>query len=142
MRSRGRVYASLIVPCGLSLALLAGCGSFSESSKSSSQIVSSPITSLSASSSPENAYREDVRGYVAAYYKSSGDPKQLRRRIGELAAKHGISDWESDENTFRGIGQGLADAGAKQVEVDAFKDGLGASENQAGWIQQGYDSAR
>ena len=129
------------VPCALSLLLLAGCGSFSASSQSSSKIVSSPIASLSKSSSKGEAYREDVRDYVAAYDKSNGDPKELRYRIGELAAKHGVSDWESDEQTFRGVGEGLRKASAKQVEVDAFKHGLGATETESKWVQQGYESA-
>ena len=68
-------------------------------------------------------------------------PRSCASRIGELAAKHGVSDWESDEQTFRGVGEGLRKAGAKQVEVDAFKHGLGATETESKWVQQGYESA-
>ena len=124
----------------LSLALpLAACVSLS---KSSSQIISSPITSLSKSSSPEAAYREDVRDYTAAHIQSGGSAEQLRREIGSLAARHGISDWERNESTYRGIGEGLAKAGYRQLQVDAFKKNIADTPEQAEWLQNGYDSAQ
>jgi len=121
----------------LGLAFLSGC-SFS----TSSQIVSSPFASSSKSSSPEAAYREDVSDYTQAHLQSGGTPDQLRRGIGELAAKHGITDWEHNEATFRGVGQGLAKAGYRQVQVDAFKKNLATNPQQAEWIQSGYDAQR
>jgi hypothetical protein len=120
---------------------LAGCGSLSDSSKSSSNIISSPFTSSSGSSSPENAYRADVRDYTAAHVKSGGTTADLRTEIGKLAEKHGISDWEANESTYRGIGEGLGKAGYRQVEVDAFKKNMAETTQQAEWIQKGYDSA-
>jgi hypothetical protein len=108
----------------------------------SSKIISSPITSSSKSSSPEDAYREDVRDYTAAHLKSGGGADDLRREIGKLAAKHGVSDWEGSEATYRGMGEGLAKAGYRQVEVDAFKKNMSETAEQADWIQDGYDSAR
>jgi hypothetical protein len=120
---------------------LAGCGSLSDSSKSSSNIISSPSTSSSRSSSPEDAYREDVRDYTAAHVKSGGTTADLRAEIGKLAEKHGISDWEANEATYRGIGEGLGKAGYRQVEVDAFKKNMAETPQQAEWIQKGYDSA-
>src|SRR5512139_103768 len=124
----------------LSLALpLAACVSLS---KSSSQIISSPITSLSKSSSPEAAYREDVRDFTAAHIQSGGSAEQLRREIGSLAARHGISDWERNESTYRAIGEGLAKAGYRQLQVDAFKKNIADTPEQAEWLQNGYDSAQ
>jgi hypothetical protein len=124
------------------LSLLPACGSLSKSSDSSSAIISSPITSSSKSSSPEDAYREDVRDFTAAHVQSGGGAADLRAEIGKLAAKHGISDWEANQATYRGIGQGLAKAGYKQLQVDAFKNNLADTPEQAEWIQKGYDSAR
>lgn len=126
--------ASLVV-------LVAGC-SFSKSSESISKSVSSPFKSSSGSSSPEDAYREDVRDYTAANIKSGGDAEGLRREIGTLAKKHGITDWEQNESTYRAIGEGLAKAQMKQVEVDAYKQNLAQTPDQAMWIQKGYDSAK
>lgn len=120
------------------VAAAAGCGSLSESSESSSAIISSPITSLSRSSSPEIDYREDVRDFTAAHIQAGGNVENLRRGLGEVAAKHGISDWETNESTFRGIGQGLAKAGYSQVQADAFATVLTQSELHLRWIQDGF----
>ena len=122
----------------LALALLPACSSFSASSK----IVSSPFISSSKSSSPEGAYQEDVRDYTAAHVQSGGTVDELRRQIGELAAEHGITDWENNESTFRAIGAGLAKAGYRQVQVDAFKKNMATTPTQAEWMQKGYDSER
>lgn len=118
-----------------------GC-SLSYSSKSISKSVSSPFTSSSKSSSPEEEEAKEVEETTAAHVEAGGDAMALRREIGAVAAKHGVTDWETDEPTFRGIGAGLAKAGQRQVEVDAFKDVLATSPKQAEWLQGGYDSAR
>jgi hypothetical protein len=122
-------------------ALSAGC-SLAKSSVSISKSIASPFVSSSRSSSPEDAYTDDVRDYTAAYMKSGGRPDELTREISALAKKHGISDWERNEATYRGIGAGLAKAGARQVEVDAFKQNLATTDEQATWMQEAYDSAR
>lgn len=127
------------LPFALAGLLLAGC---SASSKSSSTILSSPSVSLSRSSSPEDAYRSDVRDFTAAHVQSGGTADGLVREIGELAQKHGITDWESHQATFRAVGEGLAKAGYRQVQVDAFKKNLTKTEEQAKWLQEGFDSAR
>lgn len=135
----GKVGRSIVWLAAFGIVGLAGCGSLSDSSKSSSKIISSPSTSSSRSSSPETAYREDVRDYTAAHVKSGGGTADLRAEIGKLAEKHGISDWESNEATYRGIGEGLDKAGYGQVEVDAFKKNMADTPQQAEWIQDGYD---
>lgn len=122
----------------VTLTLLPGCSLFSDSSKS----VSSSFASSSKSSSPEAAYREDVSDYTAAHLQSGGQPDELRRQIGSMAAKHGITDWERNEATFQAIGEGLAKAGYRQVQVDAFKKNLTSNPQQAEWIQDGFDSRR
>jgi hypothetical protein len=132
---RARAGAVLV---SLGLALLPACDSISASSKS----LSSPFASSSKSSSPETAYREDVSDYTAAHLQSGGTPDELRRQIGILAEKHGITDWENNQSTFRAIGQGLAKAGYRQVQVDAFKNNIAKTPEQAKWIQEGYDEKR
>jgi hypothetical protein len=125
----------------VALGCLPACSSFSASSK----IVSSPFissASSSKSSNREGAYREDVRDYTAAHVQSGGTVDELRREIGELAAKHGITDWERNKSTYQAIGQGLAKAGYRQIQVDAFKQNLASNAEQAEWIQEGYDEQR
>ena len=118
--------------------LLAACSSISGSSK----LISSPFTSSSGSSSQEQKYREDVRDYTAAHVQSGGTVDELRRQIGKLAEKHGITDWENNESTFRAIGAGLAKAGYRQVQVDAFKKNMANTPDQEQWMQKGYDAER
>lgn len=115
-----------------------GCESFSASSAAVSDIVSSPITSWSRSSSPEIAYREEVRDFTKAHVKAGGTAAALRPEIGKIAAKHGISNWEASEATYRGIGQGLAAAGYSKTEFDAFVQVLAPTGEQQVWIQKGY----
>jgi hypothetical protein len=126
----------------------AGC-SFSASSKgssnsseSSSDSISSPFTSSSASSSPEDAYREEVKDFTASYLKSGGDASQLEHEIGKLAEKRGISDWETNEATYVGLGKGLHKAGLKQPELEGYKSSIADNEQQAEWIQDGYDERK
>lgn len=130
----------------LVLLLLPGCWASSKSSgllsNSSGSLSASFSNSLSRSSSREAAYREDVRDYTAAHLQSGGTIDELRRQIASLAAKHGITDWENNESTFRAIGAGLAKAGYRQVQVDAFKKNMASTDAQAKWIQKGYDTQR
>ena len=138
-----------LVACTVLLAgAMAGC-SFSASSKgssksseSSSDILSSPFTSSSASSSPEDAYREEVKDFTASYLESGGNASKLEQEVGKIAEKRGISDWESNEATYVGIGKGLHKAGLKQVELDGYKASIADNEQQADWIQDGYDERK
>lgn len=129
----------LVVPCMIIAlaASVAGC-SFSASSESSSDIVSSPFTSSSDSSSPENAYREEVKDFTSSYVKSGGDMASLDEQIGKIAEKRGISDWESNESTYVGIGKGLHAAGLNQAQFDGYKATLAKNEQQTQWLQNGY----
>ena len=140
--SRTARTVSILSLLGVWLAAGAGGCSLSESSKSSSKSSSSPFTSSSRSSGSEDEYKADVRDFTAAYFRSNGRPEDLRRKIADLAEKHGVSDWQESESTYRGVGEGLARAGARQVEVDAVKSSLAENEKQADWIQDGYDSAK
>jgi hypothetical protein len=139
MMSRSNRSALLLSLAAMSA--IAAC-SLSESSKSSSKSISSPFESSSKSSNSEDEYRADVRDFTAAYLRSNGRPTDLRSRIAEIAEKHGVSDWQDNESTYRGIGEGLGKAGARQVEVDAFKSSLTENDRQADWMQAGYDSAK
>jgi hypothetical protein len=114
----------------------------SNSSGSISDIISSPFTSSSGSSSPEDQYSEEVKDFTASYLKSGGNAAQLEQEIGKIAEKRGISDWENNEATYVGIGKGLHKAGLKQAELDGYKASLADNAQQAEWIQDGYDERK
>lgn len=125
------------------MALSAGC-SLSASSKSSSDSSSASSESSSKSSSPEgkeSAYRDDVRDYTEAYVKSGGQFDAFQKRIGELAKKHDITNWEDSMATYEGVGAGLGRARVNQVQVDAYKQNLGKDDPQKmDAIQKAYNA--
>jgi hypothetical protein len=121
--------------------LIQGC-SFSYSSASSSE----SSASSSASSSPgsrEERYRDDVRDYTAAYVKSGGRMEDFKKRVGEIAAKYEITNWEENMATYEGIGRGLGRAKASQAEVDAYTINFaGADPKKAEAIKRGYEAEK
>ena len=129
---------------GVALASAAGCV-LSTSSESISKSVSSPITlasNLSNSSSSqgdETAYRHDVAEYTDAYVRSGGQYDAFERRLGEIAAKHGISDWETNDLTFLAFGEGLARAKVQGVGLETWAENLaGGNPHRIKLIQEGY----
>jgi hypothetical protein len=119
---------------------LSAC-SLSASSASISESISSPFKSSSDSSGDSHAaYQADVRDYTAAYIRSGGDYDAFERKIGSVAAKHGITDWELDTGTYTAIGQGLRKGGVKPIELAAWKSNLAHDDlSRADLIQKGYD---
>jgi hypothetical protein len=119
------------------------------SSESISKSISSPFewssassASSSRSSSPGGeSYRDDVRDYTAAYVQSGGDYTEFSRGLSNVAAKHGVSDWESDDNTYEGIGAGLRKANQTPTQLSAWQQNLaGGDTHKAAAMQHGYDS--
>ncbi len=133
---------------------IAGCSvsesslSLSNSSESTShtlESMSDSSVSSSASSQPktDQAYREDVRDYTAAYVMSGGQFDAFQRTLGQLAQKHQITDWEDNRTTFVGIGEGLARANVKGIALDTFKRNLaGSDRRKIDALEAGYGRAR
>ena len=123
------------------LAMGVSACSLSASSASISDSISSPFKSSSDSSGNSAlAYQADVRDYTAAYIRSGGDYDTFERKIGSVAAQHGITDWELDTGTYLAIGQGLRKGGVKPIELAAWKSNLARDDlSRANLIQKGYD---
>lgn len=124
------------------IVLGSGCGSLSASSKSISKSISSPIKSSAHSSSPGDAYRDEVTDFTEAYMRSGGDPSKLKAEVSTLAEKHGVTDWESSQATYEGIGAGMARAEVKPGALEAYKTTIATTDEQAQWMQKGYDGAK
>jgi hypothetical protein len=107
------------------LLVFAGC-SMSASSRSSSE--SSKSSASSSPDSKETQYRNDVRDFTAADVKSGGRIEDFRRRLGDLAKEHGITDWEQTLLTYEGIGRGLGKAKVSAVELQTYTTNLAAGD--------------
>jgi hypothetical protein len=125
------------------LAAAAGC-SFSDSSKSISNSVSSPFESSSKSSNGDSepaptAYLRDVEALSFAHADAGGEPQGLLREIGRVALAHGISDWESVPATYLAIGAGLRRAGLDAEAARRQAHALfGAGTPEAQSVLQGW----
>jgi len=138
---------------------LSGC-SFSESSGSISDSVSSPFKSSSNSSgggekkekkekqSEEDSYQNDVRDYTVAYLGSAGSAasagtETFFQGLGRVAARHGITNWQQDQLTYVGIGRGLAKADVGSAEATAYAQTFsGGDPVHAGGIEAGFADGR
>lgn len=132
----------MALTAALGLLLPLGACSFIDSSVSSSDSIASSSASFSSSSpeSREASYRDDVRDYTYAYVISGGDPAAFQAKLATIAEKHGITNWEANQATYVGIGQGLGKAKVKPVELEAFKQNLsGGDASRAQAIQRGFE---
>jgi hypothetical protein len=128
----------------LALAAVAAAGcSFSDSSKSISNSVSSPFESSSESSDGDepapSAYLRDVEALSFAFAGAGGEPEGLLRELGRVALAHGISDWESVPVTYLAIGAGLRRAGLDAEGARQLADALfGAGTPEARSVLRGW----
>ncbi len=123
---------------------LSGC-SFSDSSKSISDSTSSIVSSPSSVSGESEKYQNEVADYTMAYVKSSqpnADYNAFLKGVSDIAAKQGITNWEQDMLTYRGIGKGLKNAKLKGIAFETYKKNFaGGNATKMEKIQDGYDSA-
>jgi hypothetical protein len=136
---RAGVLAGLVLAAGsLACSFSYSSESFSDSSESSSE--------SSSSSSPESnstKYREDVESYTQAYVISGGQQDTFFSGVSDLARKRGISDWESDHDTWRGIGKGLGRTKIDSVQLAVYEKNW-ASDDPAkvNLIRKGFAEVR
>lgn len=130
--------------CSISASSVSISDSISGSSKSSSDSISS--SSPDGSSSSEHAYREDVRDYAASAARSGRTAVELESGLASLAERHGVTNWEADDATWIGIGEGLRISGATPEGVARWSSEFGSApggREQAGrLILRGYDAGR
>ena len=133
------VFAALLPAAGCSIS-----DSVSSSFESSSaSLASSSGSSASSSPARRESYRNEVRDYTAAYVKSSQGLDAFRRGLADIAAKHGVSDWESDMDTYVGIGAGLRSANVQPAQFAVWQTNLsGGDSDKASAMQKGYAEGR
>ena len=124
--------------------IMFGCSiSKSISDSASSPFDSSSDSSKSSSQGKEAAYQSDVRDYTEAYVRSSGDIKAFKAGLTSIASKHGITNWEADQATYTGIGEGLGKAQATDAQLEVYKANIAQGDAaKASAIQKGCDAFR
>ncbi len=132
--------AQSVVFMMLLLATAAGC-SFSDSSASISKSISSPFESSSASSPGGiEAYRNDVADYTYAHVISSNQFDTFWKGIANVAERHGVTNWEAEDATYVGIGQGIRRAKLSETQLDVIAKNLsGGDTKKIKLIEQGYE---
>ena len=140
----------LFVGCSISTSLsTSSTSSQSASDSSASSSTSSDSSSRSSESSSRSSmrderqprYLEDVRRYTAANVRAGVQLETFEKELGELARSHGLTQWEDDEATYLGIGEGLSDAAVGTTELEMYKTTFSRSDPakmQA--IQRGYNT--
>ena len=131
---------ALALACGAAL----GCGLLSRSSESVSDSIehsSDSVAASSRSSSPDHdhdhdadqtRYQHDVEQYTVAFLEAGGrTDASFFSGLGDVARRHGVSDWENEPSTWEAIGRGLARSPATPAERSAY---------QAAWT--GGDAAK
>jgi len=138
-------YWLLSVPLLLSLTACSesswSVNSSSDSSDSISKSSSSPFTSSSDSSrTPKEKYQRDLSDYAKEYaLSSSTTPEAFRSKVGQIAQKYGILNWENDNDSYIAIGQGFRKAKLTGTQYDVFKTSLLAEHpDKAVYLDQGY----
>lgn len=83
----------------------------------------------------------DVSNLTAVYCVKDAASDAFTADLGEVAARHGISDWAANESTYLAIGKGLKLAGVDSAAFERFQTGLGNSRAAASrLIAIGYRS--
>jgi hypothetical protein len=134
---------------GFAILVLAGC-SISESVKSSFESSSASVTSSSGSSTSSGSssreresYRNEVRDYTSAYVKSGGQFENFTRGLDSIAARHDVTNWEADQDTYVGIGAGLRAANVTPEQFRVWQTNLAGSDGaKASSMQKGYDQGK
>ena len=117
-----------------------GC-SFYYSSESSIKSSGSSSGSSSGDEDKKEAYRDDVRDFTAAYAGARQDLDGFERGLGEVARRHGITDWEADATTWVAVGAGLKRAAVSAPDLASYEAGIGRAEPaKVALIRSGYAS--
>ena len=79
-----------------------------------------------------------------AYVKSSQPGTgydTFLKGISDIAAKEGVTNWDQDSLTYRGIGKGLKKANIEGVAYETYKKNFASGDSQKmADIQSGYEA--
>ena len=133
--------AAALAAASLACSFSHSSASFSDSSQSSES--SSRSSTSSSPESNSSKYRQDVASYTQAYVVSGGAEGAFLHGVSDLAQKRGITNWEADDDTWRGIGRGLGKTKIDQVQLAVYEQNwAGNDPHKVGLIRKGFGEAR
>jgi hypothetical protein len=84
-----------------------------------------------------------VASYTQAYVVSGGSQHMFFSGVAGLGQKRGISDWESDDDTLRGIGKGLGSTKIDPVQLAVYEKNWGNDDPaKVSLIRKGFGEVR
>ncbi len=132
--------------CLLACCTLAAC-SFSYSSKTLSKSSSSPSKSSSGDEKAEKEYQQTYVNEVMLFTDNMAHTQtganEFYRGLARIAERHGISDWETLENTYIAIGRGLKKAGLEEDKLytlPLLSELMSPRPKMMKYILKGYNS--
>jgi hypothetical protein len=75
-------------------------------------------------------YRDDVCTYTAATATRSRSREVFLRGLSEVAARHGLTDWERFQSTYVGIGCGIVRGNLDQSDARGFVAALVGNDSE------------
>jgi len=67
-------------------------------------------------------YQSDLANTVTLAIKRGTSDEELLEQLGVVAQRHGLSDWETREKTYVGIGAGLRKAGVPESRAQEIAE--------------------
>ncbi|TGK00054.1 putative lipoprotein [Leptospira langatensis] len=114
----------------------------SDSLDSISKSVISVVSSVSSSSADKAAqkkvYQKEVET-LTLFHLQNGPSSEFRSDLAEIAAKNGVVNWKSSEETYVSIGRGLRKAGISDEQFRNFAAPIASSRPVfAKALEKGY----
>lgn len=139
------VFALMQTGCSISMSI----ESSSDSVSTSSESITSISTSSSASSEGEDEeeekveqvtsqYEEDIAALTVLYLRHEKSDDEFKRQIADIAAGHGINNWEQEDLTFRAMGIGLKRAGTNEDSIQDIPYFKALSGSDYKLVTEGY----
>lgn len=119
-------------------------GSLAKSSESiSDSSTSSSDDEVNEKQTDDNRYGNEIQDFTVTYLRSNTayfNKHAFMKGVSDIAAQHGIVDWEANPKTYRAIGKGLRKARVAGVTYDAYKKQLSNGDvSKMDDLQEGYD---
>jgi len=135
------IIVGLAQGCSFSASSQSSSDSSASISESSGSILSSPSSS---SSQDDENYQIQVMSYTSAFLTTTTFNRfSFSKGITQIATANGITNWEDDDPTLRGIGRALKQSHISGSTYESYKENIANSDDhRMQMIQKGYDKQK